>query len=105
MKSKYLIFALLCSCLEPATELEQNLKAVKKNYSCSPVNCTGCCRNNICRGGNEKDACGYDGRLCRECLNTSTCEAPGTCIGYGSLPNGPLPDAGCFVIERKLLCW
>jgi hypothetical protein len=104
-KNKYVFLVLLLSCLEPAPALEENLKDTKINYVCSPINCSGCCRNNICRGGNDNDACGYDGRLCKECLSGAVCSSPGTCIGYGQLPTGSLPDSGCFVMERKLLCW
>jgi hypothetical protein len=104
MKNKILFFVFLAACLEPAITFQENSKDIKTHYVCSPTNCTGCCRNNICRGGNDNDACGYDGRLCVECVD-SVCEIPGTCIGYGKLPIYPTPDSGCFVVERKLLCW
>lgn len=102
----FAVFASLVGCISPfPLDLDTNAKDVKVNYVCSPLTCTGCCSNNICRGGNENDGCGYDGRACSQCTGNSVCEAPGTCVGYGSLPHHPTPDAGCFVVERKLLCW
>jgi hypothetical protein len=91
----------LAGCVEPAlpTLDPEAMGAVDAGpYRCSPMNCTGCCRNNICRGGNEDEACGYDGRLCQECPSEAMCVAPGTCVGRpndaGTKPAPVNADAG-----------
>lgn len=93
-----LALGLASACLEPSLPAhDAGADQVDAGpYRCSPMNCTGCCRNNICRGGNEDEACGYDGRLCQECQVTATCETPGTCVGRPRDGGGTanLGDAG-----------
>lgn len=91
----------LSACLEPALpRLDPEATGVVDAgpFRCTPMTCTGCCRNNICRGGNEDEACGYDGRLCQECPSDAVCVAPGTCVGRprdGGARGTPVnPDAG-----------
>jgi hypothetical protein len=69
-----------CACLEPiplGAALDAGPDAGP--WRCTPLTCAGCCSNNICRGGNEFLACGYDGRACRECAGDTSCVSPGTC--------------------------
>ena len=49
-------------------------------FLCTPITCTGCCRDNVCLGGNLDDACGYDGRECRTCESGTLCVSPGACV-------------------------
>jgi hypothetical protein len=94
------LVGVLAGCLEPSLPPSDagQPEADAGPYRCAPTNCTGCCRNNICRGGNEDEACGYDGRLCQECPATASCETPGTCVGRptdgGSKPVSMRGDGG-----------
>lgn len=93
-------------------------------FVCSPLTCAGCCLDNVCRGGNEFIACGYDGRVCRECNGDTSCVAPGTCASNphdGGAPVRPLqmdggltdpftggilqpPSTQCIFIFDKYVC-
>ncbi len=90
----------LTACLEPGLPLVMGGAGDVDAgpWRCSPMTCTGCCRNNICRGGNEDEACGYDGRLCQECPSDTMCVAPGTCVGRprdgGGTPGSGGADGG-----------
>ncbi len=80
--------AALGACVEPALKgAPLDAGADAGPYVCTALNCTGCCRNNICRGGNELEACGYDGRRCQECPAGTACVTPGACVAV-------MPDAG-----------
>jgi hypothetical protein len=114
---------LLAACVEPS------LPAVDAGVDagpveCSPTTCTGCCRDGVCLGGNEQDACGYDGFGCRACPSDTACVAPGTCVskprdagtymprdGGTSLPLDPFtgkpinPDRGrCVFVFWRVIC-
>ena len=69
-------------------------------YVCSPMTCRGCCRGNVCLGGDEQLACGYEGRACRECGRGTECVAPGTCASPSNehAPGGPF-DPGAVPID------
>ncbi len=86
------------SCLEPLPSgAEPDAGVDAGPWRCSPFTCAGCCSNNICRGGNEFLACGYDGRACRECSGDTSCVSPGTCASNphdGGAPVRPLQMDG-----------
>lgn len=44
---------------------------------CTTSSCTGCCSNNTCEPGTQKDRCGQGGAVCRKC--SVACGADGTC--------------------------
>lgn len=95
------------ACIEPALPLPDGGDLADAGpYRCSAANCTGCCSNNICRGGNEAEACGYDGRGCSTCPSTTSCMAPGACIGTpkdgGAFAGSYNPDAGGGTLEDPL---
>jgi hypothetical protein len=77
------LIALCCcaSCVEPVLAHDDAGEADAGAWRCSPLTCTGCCRDNQCLGGNAQAACGYDGRSCRECGTDTNCVSPGTCAG------------------------
>ena len=91
----------LSSCVEPGLPVEAADGGTDGGfYKCSPMTCTGCCSNNICRGGNELLACGYDGRACRECNGDVSCVSPGTCAGNPHDGGSAVrfnPDAGGLI--------
>jgi len=58
--------------------------------TCTPANCSGCCRDDLCLGGTAKDACGKGGGTCETCSGTATCEASAC-----KVPCGPDTCAGC----------
>lgn len=121
-----IIAVVLAACVEPAVPLPAIDAGVDAGpFRCTPLTCAGCCRNNICRGGNDDEACGYDGRLCQGCPEGTACQAPGACIsvprdgggsaGAGTPDPGPLnPLTGlplddglrlrCFVRFGRLVC-
>ena len=87
------------ACLEPAIPPPSSAPEVEAvPYVCGPTTCTGCCRDNVCLGGNHDSACGYDGRQCRVCAGNVRCEAPGACFqkpSDGGTTGRPFnPDAG-----------
>jgi len=97
--TRALLFVCFTACLEPSiVTVAPELSADAGPYVCSPLTCTGCCRDNQCLGGNHDSACGYDGRQCRVCEGEVRCEAPGACFqkpSDGGIPSRPLnPDAG-----------
>lgn len=104
----------LSGCLEPAPLAEPDVLSAVADagpYICSPLTCTGCCRDNVCLGGNHQTACGYSGRECKTCDNTTRCESPGACF---ALPNdgGVRPKSDptkdfrlpCFINGGRLYC-
>ncbi len=98
---------LLTACVEPALPSDAEVAAVDAGpFVCSPRTCTGCCLNNVCLGGNQDSACGYDGRTCKPCNEGTRCESPGACYalpGDGGAPNKPLsPDAGIYLSPQNL---
>lgn len=58
--------------------------------TCTKANCAGCCRDDLCLVGNQKDACGIGGGSCETCSGTATCEGAAC-----KLPCGPDTCAGC----------
>lgn len=58
--------------------------------TCTPGNCPGCCRDDLCLAGTGKDACGKGGGTCETCSGTATCEASAC-----KVPCGPDTCAGC----------
>jgi hypothetical protein len=58
--------------------------------TCTPANCTGCCRDDKCETGNTTDACGTGAKACSTCSRTSKCTA-GAC----KEPCGPNTCKGC----------
>lgn len=58
--------------------------------TCTPANCTGCCRDDKCEKGDTSSACGVGARACEMCSATSKCIS-GTC----KEPCGPNTCAGC----------
>ncbi len=96
-------------CVEPALPAIESGSSVDAGpYVCSPLTCTGCCRDNRCFGGNLDDACGYDGRSCRTCESHLRCESPGACFprprdGGVSEPSR-LGDAGAVNLEVLHRC-
>jgi len=58
--------------------------------TCTKANCAGCCRDDLCLVGDQKDACGRGGGTCETCSGTATCEAAAC-----KLPCGPDTCAGC----------
>jgi hypothetical protein len=103
-----LLGLLVSACVEPALpSVDGGSVGDAGPYRCSAMNCTGCCSNNICRGGNEAEACGYDGRACTMCSGDTTCRAPGACVSTahdgGSFGGAYNPDAGSgSVVENPL---
>lgn len=95
---------------------------------CSPISCTGCCRGDVCLGGNEGAACGYGGRACVLCALGTSCLVPGTCVSdprdagtfsstsgrvdagagvaFDPLTGRPIdpPRQGCVFIFGRLIC-
>ncbi len=47
--------------------------------ACSPHNCSGCCRDDVCEPGDSEDGCGRNGVPCKVCGPTETCSL-GTCV-------------------------
>lgn len=47
--------------------------------SCSAANCTGCCFNNTCQGGNTSAGCGKNGQACASCSSAQICKTDQTC--------------------------
>jgi hypothetical protein len=81
MRALFLTSALvLAACVEPALPVEPDAGTDAGPFVCSPLTCTGCCRENVCLGGNEQDACGYDGRWCQGCPADTACVSPGACV-------------------------
>lgn len=120
-----LCVVVFASCVEPALppSADAGAAADAGPYNCSPFTCTGCCSNNICRGGNEEEACGYDGRRCQACPSNTACLTPGTCVSipsdagstggdesYGGLTDpftgGPLmpPTQKCTWVFGRRIC-
>lgn len=99
---------LLTACVEPALPSDSEVATVVDAgpFVCSPRTCTGCCLNNVCVGGNEDSACGYDGRACKACNEGTRCESPGACYALpsdGGQPIKPLPpDAGIYLSPQNL---
>lgn len=106
----------LASCLEPSLATDAGPDDAGATL-CGPTTCTGCCLGNVCVGGNQDDACGYDGRTCRRCPTRAMCGAPGTCIlapvdaGAGPLDagsasfNGPIdPFSGQPLMPPERKC-
>lgn len=58
--------------------------------TCTPANCKGCCRNDLCETGDTADACGTGAASCQTCYGTQACE-DGSC----KAPCGPDNCAGC----------
>ncbi len=58
--------------------------------TCTKQNCPGCCRDDLCLGGTDKNACGKGGGSCETCSGTATCEAAACKIACG-----PDTCAGC----------
>lgn len=58
--------------------------------TCTKQNCAGCCRDDLCLVGTDKNACGKGGGSCETCSGTATCEASAC-----KVPCGPETCAGC----------
>jgi hypothetical protein len=58
--------------------------------TCTPANCTGCCRDDKCEKGDVTSACGAGAKACEICSATSTCTA-----GVCKEPCGPNTCQGC----------
>jgi hypothetical protein len=59
--------------------------------SCTPDNCQGCCREDKCIEGKDKDACGRNGAACQSCSAAQECTDEGQCHE----PCGPNNCKGC----------
>ncbi len=57
---------------------------------CTPQNCRGCCRDDLCLAGGDKEACGKGGKSCETCPGSATCEAAAC-----KVPCGPDNCPGC----------
>ena len=109
------VLVVLAGCVEPSLVREaEQLVGDAGPYVCNPMTCTGCCRENVCLGGNHLDACGYDGRACRVCGEHLQCVSPGTCVaepsdaGYGRrVPplDGGASEEPFMPPERRNQCW
>ncbi len=58
--------------------------------TCTPANCSGCCRDDKCEKGDASDACGTSAEACEICSPTSKCTA-----GVCKEPCGPNTCRGC----------
>ena len=58
--------------------------------TCTPANCTGCCRNDTCEDGKTGDSCGLGAASCQTCSGAQTC-TDGSC----KEPCGPTNCDGC----------
>ncbi len=58
--------------------------------TCTPENCTGCCRDDRCIEGGTDDACGLGGAACQTCSTGQSCK-----IGQCKEPCGPNNCEGC----------
>lgn len=59
--------------------------------TCTPDNCQGCCREDKCLEGKERDACGQRGVACQTCSAAQDCVEGGQCHE----PCGPNNCKGC----------
>ncbi|MDX2012969.1 MAG: hypothetical protein SFW67_22435 [Myxococcaceae bacterium] len=104
-----LSFLVLSACVEPALPPPEApaVTVMDGGVACSPRTCTGCCVDNRCVGGNQDEACGYDGRSCQRCGAGLRCEAPGACYpkpraaDAGTAPPPASTDAG-IPIDRQV---
>ncbi|MFT3709805.1 MAG: hypothetical protein QM817_19420 [Archangium sp.] len=100
MRRALSIITLLASgCLEPALTQDAGVNDAGPVH-CSPLTCTGCCRGDVCLGGNTDDACGYDGRSCKACAAQLTCKSPGACFLNETLDAGGEAVIPPAVLER-----
>ncbi|MFT3711093.1 MAG: hypothetical protein QM817_25985 [Archangium sp.] len=78
------------ACLEPlpmaAPQSEQS------DWVCSPSNCSGCCKNNQCLGGNTEVSCGIGGSRCAACAEQQKCVSPGMCVWIDPVTGARLPN-------------
>jgi hypothetical protein len=58
--------------------------------TCTPANCSGCCRDDKCEKGDAADACGASAKACEICSPTSKCTS-----GVCKEPCGPNTCRGC----------
>lgn len=58
--------------------------------TCTPANCTGCCRDDKCEKGDATSACGAGAKACEICASTSKCTG-----GVCKEPCGPNTCQGC----------
>jgi hypothetical protein len=58
--------------------------------TCTPSNCTGCCRDDKCEKGDASDTCGTGAKACEICSPTSKCTS-----GVCKEPCGPNTCRGC----------
>ena len=58
--------------------------------TCTPANCTGCCRDDKCENGDAVTACGAGAKTCEICSSTSKCTG-----GVCKEPCGPNTCQGC----------
>jgi hypothetical protein len=58
--------------------------------TCTPANCTGCCRDDKCETGDAQTACGAGAKACEICASTSNCTG-----GVCKEPCGPNTCQGC----------
>lgn len=92
-----LIAVSLSACGELPLGQEEDASVDAGPYRCSPMTCAGCCSQNVCLGGDELLACGYDGRACRQCGSGTACVSPGTCASVatdGGFTRPYNPDSG-----------
>jgi hypothetical protein len=48
-------------------------------HSCTPMNCMGCCENNVCVTALSAQQCGAHGAACAVCGPCQTCSTAGSC--------------------------
>ncbi len=52
--------------------------------SCGPGNCSGCCANGVCVGGQADNNCGMNGATCQACGSGNLCSQGECCININS---------------------
>lgn len=65
---------------------------------CTPANCQGCCRDDVCEEGTSKEACGSGADACQTCTGTQQCT-----LGRCKDPCGPDNCPGCCDGDTCLL--
>jgi hypothetical protein len=101
-----LIAVLLAGCVDPLPLQADGVVSGKPVMGhCTPQTCSGCCRDDVCLGGNFDEACGYDGRTCESCAAGFRCDVPGACYPERTPWDAgtqvpPLQDAGQIPTER-----